>query len=154
MKVSTMIRQMFVNVDLSSWYRGMGLPRWCSSKELTCECRRLLIRDAGLISGIGKILWKRRWQSMSVFFPGKFHGQRSLVALSQWDCKESNMTELLRPQACIKAKANVFMPSWKHIVIVLWICLGCADKVPHLRCEGLDNQRWLNAETEQFVSPG
>ena len=145
MKVSTIIRQMCVNVNLS---RGIGLPRWCSSKELTCECRRLLIRDAGLISGIGKNLWNRTWQSMSVFFPGKFHGQRSLVALSQWDCKESNMTELLRPQAWIKAKANVFMPSWKLIVIVLWICLGCADKVLHLRYEGLDNQRWLNAETE------
>ena len=31
----------------------------------------------------------------SVVLPGKSHGQRSLVGYSSWDCKESNMTELL-----------------------------------------------------------
>ena len=28
-----------------------------------------------------------------VFLPGEFHGQRSLVGYSPWDCKESDMTE-------------------------------------------------------------
>ena len=30
---------------------SLGLPRWCSGKESTCQCRRL--RDAGLIPGSG-----------------------------------------------------------------------------------------------------
>ena len=33
--------------------------------------------------------WKRKWQPTPVFFPGEFHGQRSLVGYSPWDCKVS-----------------------------------------------------------------
>ena len=33
-----------------------------------------------------KIPWKRKWPLTSVFFPGKFHGQRSLVHYSSWAC--------------------------------------------------------------------
>ena len=32
----------------------------------------------------------------SVFLPGKFHGQRSLVGYSPWGCKELDMTEHTR----------------------------------------------------------
>ena len=31
---------------------------------------------------MGKILWRRKWQSTPVFLPGKSHGQRSLVGYS------------------------------------------------------------------------
>ena len=41
------------------------------------------IRDVGSITGIRKILWKRKWQSTPVFLHGESHGQRSLAAL-QW----------------------------------------------------------------------
>ena len=37
--------------------------------------------------------WSRKWQPTSVFLPGKFRGQRSLVGYSPWDHKESDMTE-------------------------------------------------------------
>jgi len=33
---------------------------------------------------IGKILWRRKWQSTPVFLPGKLHGQRNLVGYSPW----------------------------------------------------------------------
>ena len=29
----------------------------------------------------------------SVFLPGEFHGQKSLVSYSPWSCKELDMTE-------------------------------------------------------------
>jgi len=35
---------------------------------------------------VGKIPWKRKWPPTSLFFPGKFHGQRSLVGYSSWGC--------------------------------------------------------------------
>ena len=35
--------------------------------------------DAGLISQVGKIHWKRKWQPTPVFVPGKSCGQSSLV---------------------------------------------------------------------------
>ena len=36
--------------------------------------------ELGLISG------RREWLPTPVFLPGEFHGQRSLVDYSQWDC--------------------------------------------------------------------
>ena len=36
---------------------------------------------------LGKIPWRRRWQSTSVLLPGKSHGQRSLVGYSPWGCR-------------------------------------------------------------------
>ena len=38
---------------------------------------------------------EKEWQPTSVFLPGKFHGQQSLVSYSPWDCKELDMTEQL-----------------------------------------------------------
>ena len=37
----------------------------------------------------------RKWHSIPVFLPGKFHGQRSLAGYSPWRCKESDSTEQL-----------------------------------------------------------
>ena len=39
--------------------------------------------------------WRRKSQPTPVLLPGKFHGQRSLVSYSPWDCKESDKTEKL-----------------------------------------------------------
>ena len=44
---------------------------------------------------MGKIPWRRKWQSTPVFLPGKSHGQRSLAGYSPWGCKELDMTEQL-----------------------------------------------------------
>ena len=35
---------------------------------------------------------EKRMDTTPVFFPGKFHGQRSLVGYSPWDRKESDTT--------------------------------------------------------------
>ena len=39
--------------------------------------------------------WRRKWQPTPVAFPGKSHGQRSLVVCSPWGYKESGTTEWL-----------------------------------------------------------
>jgi len=41
---------------------------------------------------VKKILQRRKWQPTQVFWPGEFHGQRSLAAYSPWDPEESDMT--------------------------------------------------------------
>ena len=46
-------------------------------------------------SWVGKIPWRRKWQSTPVLLPGKSHGQRSLVGYSPWGRKESDTTERL-----------------------------------------------------------
>ena len=38
---------------------------------------------------------RRKWQLTSVFLPGEFHGQKSLVGYSPWNHKESDTTEWL-----------------------------------------------------------
>ena len=37
--------------------------------------------------------WRREWQLTPVFFPGEFHGQRSLAGYSSGDLKELDTTE-------------------------------------------------------------
>jgi len=38
-------------------------------------------------------LWRRNWQPIPVFLPGKSHGQRSLAGCNPWGHKESDRTE-------------------------------------------------------------
>ena len=47
---------------------------------------------------------RRKWQPTPVFFPGEFHGQRSLVGYSPWGRKESDTTERLIQQTCSRIK--------------------------------------------------
>ena len=49
----------------------------------------------GLDPWVGKIPWRRKWQSTQVLLPGKSHGQRSLVGYSPWGHKKSDTTEQL-----------------------------------------------------------
>ena len=44
---------------------------------------------------VGKIPWRRTWQSTLVFLPGESHGQRSLAGYSLWGGKESDTTEAI-----------------------------------------------------------
>ena len=55
-----------------------GLPRWRSGKKSTCNA-------GGLVWSLGQEdSWRKAWEPTSVFFPGEFHGQRSLVGYSPW----------------------------------------------------------------------
>ena len=40
---------------------------------------------------------EKGWLPTSVFWPGEFHGQRSLADYSPWGCKELDMPERLSP---------------------------------------------------------
>ena len=67
-----------------------SLPLGSDGKESTCRCRR-----PRFVPWVGKILWRREWQTTPVFLPGEFHGWRSLVGYSPCGCRESDMTEPL-----------------------------------------------------------
>ena len=66
--------------------RGLWLPRWLSGKESAGHRRRH--KRCGFDPQVRKIPQSRKWQPIPVFFPGKFHGQRSLVGHSQQGYKE------------------------------------------------------------------
>lgn len=56
----------------------MGFPGGSEGKGSACSAGDL----------VGKMPWRRKWQTTPVVLPGKFHGWRSLVDYSPWDCKE------------------------------------------------------------------
>ena len=49
---------------------------------------------------VGKIPWRKEWQSIPVFLSGESHVQRSLVGYSPWGHKETDMTEVTE-HACM-----------------------------------------------------
>ena len=67
------------------------LPRWFNGKESTRQCRSCGRR--ALNPSVRKIPWRRKWQPTLVFLSGKFHGQKSLVGYSPWNCKEPDTAE-------------------------------------------------------------
>ena len=50
-------------------------------------------KEKGFDPWVGKISWKRAWQPIPVFLPGKSHGQSSLAGQVHGVSKESDMTE-------------------------------------------------------------
>ena len=69
-----------------------GFPGGGRGKELVCQRQKCKRHRFHL--WVGKIPWRRAWQSTSVFLPGESHGQRSLVGCSPCGLKELDMTEV------------------------------------------------------------
>ena len=65
----------------------MGFPGGSEGKESACNAGR-----PGFDPWVGKIPWRRKWQSTPVCLPGEFHGQRSLVGYSPWGMIEQLST--------------------------------------------------------------
>ena len=66
-----------------------GLPLWLSVRKLPAM-RETWVRALGWEDP-----WEREQLPIPVFWPGEFHGQRSLAFPSPWGHKESDMTERL-----------------------------------------------------------
>ena len=82
-------------------------------KESACRYRRH--NRCGFDPWVGKIPWRRKWQPIPVFLPGKSHGWRSLAGYSPWDHKESDTTKWLSTQHmkgfCVGDPAASLCPS-------------------------------------------
>ena len=63
---------------------------WLRRESICLQCGRPRFNP-----WVGKIPWRRKGQPTPVLFPGKPHGQRSLVGYSPWGCKELDTTEQL-----------------------------------------------------------
>ena len=71
--------------DINNFYLLIHPSWWLSGKEPACQCMK-----HELDPWVRKIPWGRKWQLISGFLTGKFHGQRSLVGYSSLGCKESD----------------------------------------------------------------
>ena len=70
----------------------MGFTGGTKGKEPTCQCKGH--KRLGFSPWVGKIPWRRTWQSTPVLLPGEYHGQRTLAVYRLWGGKESDMTEV------------------------------------------------------------
>ena len=61
-----------------------GLPWWLRWQRACLQCKR-----PGFDTWVGKITWRREWLPTPVFWPGEFHGQRSLEVYTIHGVKES-----------------------------------------------------------------
>ena len=68
----------------------LGFPAGSDGEESAWN-----VIDLGSIPGLGRLPWRKIWLPTPMFWPGEFHGQRSLASCSLRDDKESNMTEWL-----------------------------------------------------------
>ena len=84
----------------------MGFPGGSVGKESAMQGRRRRFNP-----WVGKIIWRRAWQSTPIFLPGESHGQKSLAGYSPWGCKELEMTEVTEHAQAPNAVV-VWGPNW------------------------------------------
>ena len=65
-------------------------PGGPDGKESACNAG-----DPGSIPGSGRSPGEKEWLQTPVFWPGEFHGQRSLAGYSPWGSKDLDMTKTL-----------------------------------------------------------
>ena len=120
-----------LQVTLLVW----GLPRHCGGKEPTSPCRRHR-RCVGSVPWAGKIPWRRKWQPIPMFLPGKSQGQRSLVGRKEVDTSKHKYTLL------------VWIPTSS-------ICYLCILKISELADMGRGEERVRRMErvTWKLTSP-
>ena len=76
-----------------------GFSGGCSSKEPTCQCRR--VKRHGFNPWVRKIPWRRKWPPAPVFLPGEPYGHLGLVSYHPQGRKEQDMTEATQHTQCI-----------------------------------------------------
>ena len=74
--------------DIGAFSSSPGFSGGTSGKEPAYQYRR-----PGFDPWVGKIPWRRAWQSTSVFLPGKSPRTQEPGGLQAWGHKESDMTE-------------------------------------------------------------
>ena len=62
----TLVRNSLISERVSG--APLGLPRWQSGKESTCQCRRCEFDP-----WVGKVPWRRAWQHTPGLLPGESH---------------------------------------------------------------------------------
>ena len=70
---------------------------------------RLPSRRRGFYLGVGKIPWRRKWQSTPVFLPGESHGWRSLAGYSPWSHKRVGHDLVTKHQKKKKKKSALIV---------------------------------------------
>ena len=84
----------------------VGFPGGSDGKESACDAG-----DPGLIPSQGRCPREGNGREDSIFLPGEFHGQRSLVGYSPWGCKQSDISYLANRRLVLSVwhEAHLFL---------------------------------------------
>ena len=118
-------------VCIFSWaeyiYQVLKESHWPAFQRLMSGHAALCGRR-GLDPWVGKITWRQKRQPTPVFFPGEFHGQRSLADYSPRGREESDMTErlthMLRLEFVVESVVLVCQASLPFFLVIappLWL---------------------------------
>ena len=76
---------------------------WGKSSLVAQMVKNLLAVQKTQVWSLGwEIPWRKKWQPAPVFFPGKFHGQRSLMGYSPWGRKRLRHDLATKQVICIQ----------------------------------------------------
>ena len=91
--------------------------------------------------------WRREWLPNPVFWPGEFHGQKSLVGYSQWGHKELDMIEQLSLTSLFhhenKGLAGTNAQLFIHSAQCLELCRPIVSRYLMRRCRKHSMNMWL-----------
>ena len=90
MQNSTVTLEDILPISLKGKYT-LGFPKWLSSKESACQCRRCQRHKVQSLDWEDPL--EEEMATHSFILAWRIHGQRSLVGFSLWGHKESDTTE-------------------------------------------------------------
>ena len=88
-KASILRPSAFFTVQLSHPYMTTGKTIALTRRTFVGKVMAADLRRHKFDLWVGKIPWRRAWQSTPSFLPGESHGQRSLVGYSSWGLKQT-----------------------------------------------------------------
>ena len=89
--------ELFIYNPINSFFLGQfGWDHPSLRTSLVAQMRIYLqCGRPGFTPWVGKISWRKKWQSTPVLLPAEFHGQRSLAGYRPWGWKELDRIEWL-----------------------------------------------------------
>ena len=83
-----------------------------TTKALPAEAKIVNSSFTPCRAWVGKLPWRRKWQSTPVLVPGKSHGQRNLVGYSLWGWKRvrhDSVTPPPPPHGSVRGSTGVWV---------------------------------------------
>ena len=117
-EITQMCKYAYVNLRVGSSFfkqpsiERVGIPRWFSGKESTCQWRSP--RRCGFNPWVGKMPWRRAWQPTPVFLTGESPWTEEPDKLqfmeSQTDTTERLSTYYFKRTNCVSLKHITYLP--------------------------------------------
>ena len=101
------------------------------------------MQETQVLSLVGKILWRREWQTTPLFLPGESHGKKT-GGYSSWGCKESKTMAWLTLLRYLKAQTTEMARTQRTHRRVTQPLLAVSESSEGLG-EGPGDESWVNS---------